>query len=118
PAAMRNNPGFVAAGGVLDGADCFDAQLFGLTARESELMDPQHRVFLECAWESLEDAGVDPSRTRALIGVYAGAGFNGYMATQLMARPDLLESVGPFQAIISSDKDFLATQVAYRLGLK
>ena len=56
-------PNFVKAGVLLDGVELFDARFFGYTPREAELTDPQHRLFLECAWEALEDAGYDPERT-------------------------------------------------------
>ena len=56
-------PNYVKAGVLLDGVELFDAEFFGYTPREAELTDPQHRIFLECAWEALEDAGYDPDRT-------------------------------------------------------
>src|SRR2546426_12786182 len=60
PAWALDQPNFVNAGGVLDDIDLFDAHFFGLSARDAEIMDPQQRLFLECAWESLEDAGYNP----------------------------------------------------------
>src|SRR5580700_3018708 len=63
---------FVRARGVLEKADHFDAAFFGINPREAETMDPQHRLFLECAWESLESAGYDPAACAGLIGMYAG----------------------------------------------
>src|SRR5208337_3086660 len=64
-------PNYVKAGVLLDGVELFDATFFGYTPREAELTDPQHRVFLECAWEALEDAGYDSDKTRLRIGVVA-----------------------------------------------
>ena len=66
------NPRHVAAAALLDGIDRFDAAFFGINAREAEMMDPQHRVFLECAWQALEDAGYDPERYDGAIGVFGG----------------------------------------------
>src|SRR5882762_11238734 len=66
-------PNFVNAGGVLDGVEWFDASFFGFSPRDAEIMDPQQRLFLECAWESLEDAGYDPGTYEGLIGIYAGS---------------------------------------------
>src|SRR4051812_13790842 len=57
---LRRVPGFVPAGGVIEGLELFDAAFFGFTPREAEITDPQHRLFLECAWEALEDAGCNP----------------------------------------------------------
>ena len=71
--ALLADPRWVPAGGVLDGADRFDAPFFHFTPREAELLDPQHRLFLECAWSALEDAGCDPGRFPGAIGVFGGA---------------------------------------------
>src|SRR3954469_24432612 len=67
-------PGYVPAAGVLPDAREFDAAFFGCSPREAELMDPQHRIFLECAWEALEDAAIVPERHRGTVGVFAGCG--------------------------------------------
>src|SRR5687767_10477263 len=69
PAAL-GYPGYVNAGGVIEDVELFDAAFFGFNAREAEITDPQQRLFLECAWEALEQAGYDPGRYQGLIGVY------------------------------------------------
>ncbi len=112
------DPRYVRAAGMLGDAELFEAELFGLTAREAEVMDPQQRVFLECAWEALEDAGYDPARYPGWIGVYAGAGVGKYLWLNVARSAEALAAVGAFQALISNDKDYLATQVAYRLNLR
>src|SRR5690349_1782725 len=66
----RTNSHFVKAKGVLDDAALFDAHFFGINPKEAELTDPQHRLFLECAWRALENAGCDPYRSRQSIGVF------------------------------------------------
>src|SRR5581483_10277062 len=96
--ALLNDPTFVNAGAVMDDADCFDAAFFGITPREAEIMDPQHRVFLECAWAALEHAGYDPGTYRAPIGVFGGVGPNTYFQYNLASQPELLETVGSYQA--------------------
>jgi amino acid adenylation domain-containing protein len=110
------DPAYVRAAGYLEGADRFDAGFFGITPREAELMDPQHRVFLEVAWHALEDAGCDPARCRGGIGVFAGAGLNTYL---LHTRLDEGRSTASrYQAFLGNDKDFLPTRVAYKLDLR
>ena len=86
------DPRYVRAKGVLAGADRFDAAFFGFTPREAEVMDPQHRVFLECAWEALEDAGCDPSRVAGRIGVWAGSGASSYLIANLLPESARLEA--------------------------
>jgi iturin family lipopeptide synthetase A len=115
---------FVNARGIVENADMFDAAFFGCNAREAELLDPQHRVFLECAWEALENAGYDPERYPGLIGVWAGSGINSYLLYNIVGgHGDLAQLVGGYQqgespAQFSNDRDFLATRLAYKLNLK
>ncbi|MEO6191568.1 MAG: amino acid adenylation domain-containing protein, partial [Thermoanaerobaculia bacterium] len=110
------NPRYVRARGVVDGADRFDAPFFGYSPREAEVVDPQQRLFLECAWEAFEDAGHEPASFPGDVGVFAGAGMNTYILN-FLGDPEVLDSVGNFQVMISNDKDFLAPRVSYKLGL-
>lgn len=115
PAVEYHAPGYVAAKGVLDGAEWFDAEFFGFTPRESEIMDPQQRVFLECAWSALEDAGHDPARFPGLVGVFAGSSNNTYLRN-LLAAGDAVAGPG-LDFSIAGGKDFLTTWVSYKLDL-
>jgi amino acid adenylation domain-containing protein len=108
----------VPARAVVDGAELFDAELFGYSPREAEVMDPQHRLLLECAWEALERAGYDPRRYDGLIGVYAGSGANTYLLFNLAADPAALAAIGHFQAQLGNGVDFLAQRLSYKLGLR
>src|SRR6185312_1597440 len=116
--ALLEHPNYVKAGAVLDGIDLFDAPFFGLAPREAELMDPQHRLFLECAWEALEDAAYDPGTYRGLVGVFGGTGFSSYLMYNLYLNPEIMDWVDPFQASVVNDKDSLASTVSYKLNLK
>ncbi|HEX8474860.1 MAG TPA: amino acid adenylation domain-containing protein [Pyrinomonadaceae bacterium] len=116
--ATLADPNYVRAAGVLDDIELFAAPFFGFNPREAEVMDPQHRLFLECAWEALEDAGYDSETYRGRIGVYAGAGMNTYLLYNLFSNRELVRSVGDFQAMIGNDKDFLPTRVSYKLNLR
>ncbi|GIF15732.1 type I polyketide synthase [Actinoplanes teichomyceticus] len=117
-AAERAAEGYVAAGGVLAGADLFDADLFGMSPREAEITDPQHRIALECAWQALEDAGIDPARTAAAVGVFAGTGVNTYFTRYVLGDGELADSFGPLPLVVGNEKDHVATRIAYRLGLR
>jgi amino acid adenylation domain-containing protein len=114
----EETPGYVRAGGFMDGVGQFDAAFFGYGPREAATMDPQQRLFLEVAWEALELAGYDAAQYPGRIGVIAGAGMNNYWLRHLAPNQALMESVGGFPVMISNDKDFVATRVAYKLGLK
>ncbi len=117
PEAQLGDPSYVKAGTVLDGADLFDAWFFGYNPREAELIDPQQRLFLECAWQALERAGCDPARFDGLIGVWAGADLNRYREN-LRSHPEILAEAGGFQVRHANDKNHLATRVSYKLDLK
>jgi acyl transferase domain-containing protein/thioesterase domain-containing protein/acyl carrier protein len=106
---------YVKARGVLEDAELFDAAFFGFSPREAELMDPQHRLFLACAWEALEHAGYTAEAYTGSIGVYAGASMNTYLLRNLYPNRDLIGSGAALS--IGSDKDHLATRVSYKLNL-
>jgi acyl transferase domain-containing protein len=110
-------PNYVKAGGVLADIDLFDASFFGFSARDAEILDPQHRLFLECAWQALEDAGYNPDTYRGLIGVYAGAAISTYLFN-LYSNLSFLQSADPFQLLLGNDKDHLTTQASYKLNLR
>jgi acyl transferase domain-containing protein/acyl carrier protein len=113
--AHLKSSNYVKAGAVLEDIDLFDASFFDINPKEAEITDPQHRLFLECAWEALEDAGYDSQRYESRIGVYAGASLNNYHSFDL--NRDRLGSAQSYQTLMGNDKDFLATRVSYKLNL-
>jgi natural product biosynthesis luciferase-like monooxygenase protein len=117
PAQVLARPDFVRAAALLDGADLFDPAFFGLTPREAEIMDPQHRLLLECAWHALEHAGYRPDGGTETIGVWAGANPGTYLFDVLADRPRAA-AAGRFQIEIGNEKDHLATKIAYHLDLR
>jgi acyl transferase domain-containing protein/acyl carrier protein len=114
---LIDDPCYVKVASVLDDIDQFDAAFFGYAPREADLLDPQHRVFLECAWEALEQAGYDAKRFPGSIGVYAGASWNNYLA-HIFANQDIIQSVGALQAGIANRSDHLPTRTSYKLNLR
>ena len=119
---------YVKASPLLNDAKGFDAEFFGYTARDAELMDPQHRLFLECAWEAFEVAGYEPTTYPGVTGVYAGAAMNTYLMNNVMPNrhqidPNdgmdvtTLDSMGGFMMMVANDKDYLTTRVSYKLNL-
>ena len=112
-----NAPGFVPAGGVVAGSDLFDAAFFGFSAQQAEITDPQHRLFLEQAWSALENAGYDAASFEGAIGAFGGMSMSSYLLYHLLPNPRVLATAGDLQIRIHNDKDFLASRVAYKLGL-
>lgn len=117
PEEIMRQPHYVPAKGVLNDVAGFDAAFFNFTPREARITDPQQRLFLECAWQALEDGGCVPSRFKGRIGVYGGVGINQYLANHLSTHPELLASVGDYAVMLGNDKDFLCTRVSYKLNL-
>ncbi|CAG0936135.1 phthiocerol/phenolphthiocerol synthesis type-I polyketide synthase E [Thermoflexales bacterium] len=116
--ALLQDVHYIKARGILDDIDHFDAPLFGFSPREAEIMDPQHRLFLQCAWEALEHAGYDPETYAGLIGVYAGVSASTYLLNNLAVNHELMQAVGGYQVMIGNDKDYLTTRASYKLNLE
>ena len=114
----RADPNYVPAKAVLEDVDMFDAAFFDYNPREAEMLDPQHRVLLECAVEALEHAGYDPDRFPGPIGVYAGVSAGSYLDFNLNSHPDLIEKVGAYQVEIGNRGDFVPTTISFKLNLK
>ena len=118
PARMAR-PNYVAAAAPLDGFADFDAEFFGFSPKEAAILDPQHRHFLEVAWEALENAGHPPEAFKGAIGVYAGCGMGSYFYFNLCSNRDLVSSTGMFLLRhTGNDKDFLSTRVSHIFDLK
>ncbi|HZF12748.1 MAG TPA: amino acid adenylation domain-containing protein, partial [Thermoanaerobaculia bacterium] len=117
PEELIRDPSYVRARGVLEKADYFDPAFFGYSAREAEMIDPQQRLFLECAWEALEDAVYDAQRFPGAIGVYGGVAPSTY-GFELLAQSRVVGTFGKLQILLANDKDFLCSRVAYKLGLR
>jgi amino acid adenylation domain-containing protein len=113
PTALSSRPGYVRAKGVLEGAELFDAEFFGVNPREASQMDPQQRRFLECAWEALEDAGYPPQTHGASVGVFATSS-----ATTYQPLPTSEGPADTYQLKLGLESDFLATRVSYKLDLR
>jgi myxalamid-type polyketide synthase MxaB len=124
---LANNPNYVKASPILDNITDFDADFWGYSPKEAQLLDPQQRLCLECAWESLEDAGYNPLNYAGKIGIYAGAGANTYLLNHIYPNRDRLDtdsfeffnlsSLTGFQITVANDKDYLATRTSYKLNL-
>jgi acyl transferase domain-containing protein len=117
-ASLMNYPAFVKSGFVLDEVDAFDSAFFGFSPREADVLDPQHRLFLETAWEALEDAGYDTERFSGSVAVFGGATYSGYPHHNVFRNPKVVKSVGGRQAIYGSVPEYMVTRVAYKLNLR
>ncbi len=118
PPEMVHHPDFVPTASALDDHDMFDAAFFGLNRREAEIRDPQHRIFLECAYEALESAGYDPYRHPGDIGVYAGVGVNDYRIENIQPNKELVARSGSLAVSVGTNPDYIATLTSYKLNLR
>ncbi len=110
---------YVPAAAPLDGFDMFDAEFFGFSPKEAAILDPQHRKFLETAWEAMESAGHPPETLNGNIGVYAGCGMGSYFYFNICSNRHLVDDVGMFLLRhTGNDKDFMATRASHVFDLK
>ncbi len=110
---------YVRAAARLEGFETFDAEFFGFSPKDAAILDPQHRKFLEVAWEAMEQAGHVPENVPGPVGVYAGCGMGSYFYFNICSNPDLVEEVGMFLLRhTGNDKDFLSTRVSHVFDLK
>ena len=116
--ALLSDSHYVKAGAVLEDVEWFDAHFFGYSPREAKFIDPQHRLFLECAWEAMEDAGYDPEIYAGPVGVFAGMGTSDYLLQNIHSNASLVRSVDNLEILLGNDVDYLATRVSYKLDLK
>lgn len=116
-ADVYNHPNYVKAGTILENVDKFDAEFFGFYPKEAEIQEPQHRIFLECAWEALENAGYDVESHKGQIGVFAGCSPN-YYGRIIPFDTDPALVAEAYQREMANEKDYLCTLVAYKLGLR
>lgn len=118
PASIKTNPDYVKSKGIIKGVKEFDAAFFGINPNLAKLMDPQQRVFLEIAWEALEQSGYAKENIEQTIGVFAGVNTNTYYTNNVLAHPDLIENTGSLQTTFLNDKDYVATRTSYTFDLK
>ena len=116
-ADVVRDPSFVKARPVYERPMDFDAPFFAYTPREAEIIDPQQRVFLECAWEALEDAGYDPIAYPGPIGLFGGSGMTVYMFG-LIDNQRVMSTMGGLAVTTSNEKDYFATRAGYKLNLR
>jgi len=115
--ALLNEPNYVKANGILEDIELFDAAFFGYSPGEAEILDPQQRLFLECAVGAIENAGYDVNRIKGQVGVFAGISISDYLLNHIFSHQSLMESVGEFPLLLANDKDFLSTRISYKLNL-
>ena len=121
---LKNNPDYVRSRGVLAGIDMFDAGFFEMTPKEAAETDPQHRVWLETAWDALENAGCDPFTYPGAIGVFAGAAINTYLINNVLRDKVKLENyirlrgTESYQIMTGNDSMFIPTRTSYKFNLR
>lgn len=114
---LLNNANYVKAKAKLDRIDEFDAQFFNYTPVEAEVLDPQKRFFMECAWKALEDSGYNPDSGEKKIGLYAGASLNS-LWIGMSYNTKNATNLGSFALEQLANKEFMPLTVSYKLNLK
>ncbi|MCL6285132.1 SDR family NAD(P)-dependent oxidoreductase [Ruegeria sp. 2012CJ41-6] len=117
PTSLYQHQDYVAKGTYLKDSAMFDAEFFGISPAEAEIIDPQQRLFLECAWHALEHAGYAPDALEVPVNLYAGTSMNSYFLSSIMANRGKAEAAGGYQLMLGNDKDFLCTRASYKLNL-
>lgn len=123
--ALKDDPDYVPRAGILEDVEQWDNGFFRSNARQAALMDPQHRLWLECAWDALEDGCLDPARFAGNVGVYLGIGTRGnYLMANIVADRAYLETfvrngdVDVYETQLVNDRDYIATRTAFLFGLR
>lgn len=120
---LLNNKNFIKAGSVIDNIEYFDADFFGIGAKEAEIMDPQQRIFMECCWEAMESSGYAKINQKQNIGVFSSCGINSYLINNVnqnvgyVKNRNFLSNSSDFQVMMGNDRDYLSTKVSYRFNL-
>ncbi|MEE1803264.1 SDR family NAD(P)-dependent oxidoreductase [Streptomyces sp. JV176] len=117
PPAAQADPRYVRRGAPVADTELFDAAFFGYSPREAEVADPQHRMFLECAWEALESAGYRPNAVPGQVGVFGGVAPSQYGMRHVLIRPEVMATITLEQYGMGTTADSLCALVAYKLGL-
>jgi tyrocidine synthetase-3 len=112
-----SHPDYVRAYGVLKDKANFDAAFFGYTPKEAEAMDPQVRLFHECTWTALEDAGYNPASYPGLVGVYAGIA-DGFSWRALKALRTAGSGAGGLESHMLDTSLLLSTRISHKLNLR
>ena len=115
---LLEHPNYIKAGAWLEGVEFFDAEFFGYSPKEAEVMDPQHRFCLECSWEALEDAGYAPGTCDRPTGVYLSSSLSMYLIRNLLPNEQLIAREDGLRLLMHNDKDYLSTTVSHRLDLR
>jgi FkbH-like protein len=121
---LKNNPDYVKARGILKDIDKFDAGFFSMTPREAAITDPQHRVWLENAWDAFENAGFNPFCYTGSVGVFAGGFVNTYLLNNVLRDPVKMEnyirmrSTESLEIYTGNDVAFIPTKTSYKFNLR
>jgi len=123
--AIKGDAELVRRAGVLEGVEDWDHTFFGVSPRQASLMDPQHRLWLECAWDALEDGCLDPSRFAGNVGVFTGIGTRGnYLMANIVPDRSYLDvfvrnaDVDVYETQLLNDRDYVATRTSHSFGLR
>ena len=116
PEARISDPAYVRLRPLIEGIELFDERYFGITPRDADILNPQHRLFIEVCDVALQRAAIDPARSVGRVGVFAGASPNRYI-DHVYSDEALREAIGDIAVEIANQPDYLATRTSHLLGL-
>lgn len=102
----------------IDDADLFDLEFWSFTPSEAKAMDPQHRLFMECAWEAVESSGYDIDSFNGTIGLFAGCSNSTYLLNVILKNRNSFQDMSDLQILIGNEKDYMVSQTAYKMNIK
>ncbi|MCP3805306.1 hypothetical protein NLX83_39175 [Allokutzneria sp. A3M-2-11 16] len=102
----------------VEGVTDWDAEFFGISEEEARIIDPQHRLLLECAWEAMESAGHPPGTDSGVTSVFAGCSFPSYLVNNLATDPEVLAAHDELELVLANERDALTSRLAYQLDLR
>lgn len=114
---INNKENYVNRCSFIEDIDCFDNEFFNFTPYEAAITDPQQRIFLECCFKALEDAGYANDNEKKYIGVFGSSTMSSYLINNIYKNSQYNGEELNYSILIGNDKDFLATRVAYKLNL-
>ena len=115
PFEVNSSGEYVPLSGIVSDFKGFDASFFNILPQEAKVMDPNHKVLLECAWQAIEDSGYVNCNN---VGVYTSCGKSTYLISNILKNNQFCNNIGVYQMMIGNYNDFASSRISYKFNLK